>query len=66
MVVVRKKKGETIDTLIHRFNRETKEANIKQEVELKVRHISKPKLRKLKAKLKLHRLAQERRARLKQ
>ncbi|MBP9797976.1 hypothetical protein KBC70_02410 [Candidatus Woesebacteria bacterium] len=63
MVVVKKKKGETVDTLIHRFNRESKESNIKQEVELKVRHISKPKLRKLKAKLKLQRLAQERRRR---
>ncbi len=63
MVVVKKKKGETVDTLIHRFNKESKESNIKQEVELKTRHISKPKLRKLKAKLKLQRLAQERKRR---
>ena len=64
MVVVRKNKGETVDTLIHRFNRETKEANIKQEDELKVRHMPKALLRKTKAKMKLQRVAQERRRRL--
>lgn len=64
MVVVRKKKGESDDTLIHRFNKATKEANIKDEVEIRKRYIPKPKRRILKSKLRKQREAQRRRRNL--
>jgi len=64
MVVIRKKKGENVDTLLRRFNKATKDENLAFEVNKK-KHFMKPSLlRKEKRKEKLRQRAQQRRQQL--
>jgi hypothetical protein len=64
MVVVSKKQGETKDTLISRFNRQTREEDIKWDVERRKRHMRSSELLKAKRKKRQQRIAAQRRRRL--
>jgi hypothetical protein len=64
MVVVSKKQGESVDTLMHRFNKQTRDEDIKWDVEKKKRHLRGSDLRIEKTKRKQRREAQQRRRRL--
>lgn len=61
MVVVKKKKGESVDTLLHRFNKQTREENVKWDVERRKRYMRPAELKKEKSKEKARRKAYARR-----
>ncbi len=64
MVVVKKKQGESVDTLFHRFNKHTREEDIKWDVEKKKRHMRNADVRLEKTKRKQRKVAQQRRRRV--
>ena len=61
MVVVKKKQGESVDTLLHRFNKQTREEDIKWDVERRKRKMRNKDLRDEKRKRMLRKKAQQRR-----
>ncbi len=66
MVVVKKKQGESVDTLLHRFNKQTREEDIKWDVERRKRKMRTKDLKEEKRKRLLKKRAQNRRNRLRQ
>lgn len=64
MVVVKKKQGESVDTLVHRFNKQTREEDIKWDVDKRKRHLRKSDARIEKTKRRQRLQAQQRRRRL--
>lgn len=64
MVVVKKKQGESVDTLVHRFNKQTREEDIKWDIEKRKRYMRKSDARIEKTKRKQRIKAQQRRRRL--
>jgi ribosomal protein S21 len=64
MVVVKKKQGESVDTLMHRFNKQTREEDIKWDVERRKRYMRSSDIRVEKTKRKQRKVAMQRRRRL--
>ncbi len=64
MVVVKKKPGESTDTLFHRFGKHSRDEDIKWDVERKDRHMRRSDVRLEKSKRKMRRKAQQRRRRM--
>lgn len=61
MVVVNKKQGESVDTLMHKFNKLTREEDIKWDVERRKKHLRTSDLRIEKTKRKQRKVAMQRR-----
>lgn len=61
MVVVNKKQGESVDTLMHRFNKQTREEDIKWDVEKRKRYMRSSDVRIEKTKRKQRKVAMQRR-----